>query len=734
MDAKYCESYADYQDVSVLINREEAIKAGRKFNEFHLAHRTYLPGFDQDDLCPLDDVTAATSAVLARRKIEDDLNTRSSVVVQGFGSQDWDSKQNEAKQSAIESRNGKMIKKLPIECWNNIHIPFEYSIKGDAKQNNIYELYPSANNPDYKTVVTHRLYLRILYSCLVDDRSQHGADFLVDYYLKDKNHPFETIFALHEYDNANYYPVRNPRVPLFAAKLYKFGWINKETYQQINDDIREYFGEYIAYYYAFLIHYIQSMLPMVIIGLIWFIVQLGAGTISVGGSTFYVLICVIWSTIMIEAWYRKESSLKYKWGMCRYTETEVPRPTFKGEVKVSEYNGDIIEDHKNIFKYWGKIVLSLSTMVLCIACVISIVVTIWILKRAWKDDAGRKMAIGIINSIQIKICNVLYTKLAYALNDFEQHRLVEDYYNHLVVKRIIFIVVNSFNSLFYMAFWDNSYDNNEDRLNSLRIQLITLFVMAIILGNFLEVVLPNMKEWFRKYKQNKKNEEGDELPKDVEAGIHVPAVSNAEIDDEITDPEGEFNDIRFTGGLEPEIILDIENQILAPRLPSTLDNVAEIVVLQGYIILFAVVLPIMPLFAYINAIFEIRVDVYNLVSSQRPFPLGADGIGVWRAVLSIFNTMAIFSNMAVIAWDTDLPEVVLGLKISGVIIWYFLICLFMLIAMVSIRLVLPNETMETKKAMARQEQCETLVTLLQDSTPNRDVSQVGQRKQLKQIS
>eukprot|EP00483_Globobulimina_turgida_P013324 UN13348 len=129
----------------------------------------------------------------------------------------------------------------------------------------------------------------------------------------------------------------------------------------------------------------------------------------------------------------------------------------------------------------------------------------------------------------------------------------------------------------------------------------------------------------------------------------------------------------------------------------------------------------MPLLAYINAIVEIRIDVYNLTGAQRPFPLGADGIGVWRAVLSIFNTLAIFSNMAVIAWDTNLPEVVLGLKISGKIIWYFLICLGMLMAMICVRLLLPDESAATKQAMARQEQCENLVTLLQDSSPKNKV-------------
>ena len=157
MDGKYAEAYADYSDMSVLINREEAIKAGRRFGEFHLANRTYLPGVDDSEWYYLDeDDSAMASSALTRKKVDQEMNTRATVVVQGYGSQDWDAQRNRQKRDADRPK----VKRLPLECWNNIHIPFEYSIKGDPEQFQIYELYPSANNPNYKTVVTHRLYLR----------------------------------------------------------------------------------------------------------------------------------------------------------------------------------------------------------------------------------------------------------------------------------------------------------------------------------------------------------------------------------------------------------------------------------------------------------------------------------------------------------------------------------------------------------------------------------------------
>eukprot|EP01083_Nonionella_stella_P231154 816506_1 len=695
MDAAYTEEYADYQDLSVLINREEAIEAGRGFCEFHLAHRTYLASRDADDQVAINESSDD----------ESDEDSRS-VIVTVFPE----------------------LKMLPIECWNNIHIPFEASIKLDEDQFNIYELYPAANDPSYKTVIHHRLYLRILYSCLVDDAAMKGANFQVDRYVADKNNPFVAIFALHEFDNRKFYPTRP--VPQFAEKLFScgktLGWIGRDTARELVDDVREYYGEYIAFYYGFLTHYIDSLLPMVVIGLIWFVVQLSAGTISVGGSAFYVLICVLWSTITIETWYRRESALKFKWGMCRYRETEVPRPMFRGKVKISYYNGDIIEDHSSIYKYWLKIAFSLSTMLLCIAIVIVIVGSIWILKRKWKNDPGYKMAIGVINAIQIKVFNFLYTKLAYALNNFEQHRLVVDYHNHLVVKRIIFMVVNSFNSLFYMAFYDDSYVDNEDRLNSLRIQLFTLFFTSIVIMNFLEIVIPQIPQWVRNYKQ-KKAANNENLEEHM-AIQHVQDETMQNVD-ELGDEE--LQDPRFNGGADKMIIFDIEKQLNSPSVASNLDNVAEIVILQGYIIVFAVVLPIMPLLAFLNSILEIRIDVYNLTGAKRAIPFAADGLGVWRAVLSCFNTLAVFSNMAVIAWDTNLTEMTLHLGESGKIIWYFTICIAILAVMISIRIMFPNESRATQQAIARQEQCENLVTLLQDSKHNHDDEDADTSKKTK---
>ena len=112
------------------------------------------------------------------------------------------------------------------------------------------------------------------------------------------------------------------------------------------------------------------------------------------------------------------------------------------------------------------------------------------------DNKELSLGLGVLNSIQIFVMNKVYTYLALKLNEWEQHRLEQEFYDNLVIKRIIFIIFNSFYSLFYIAFIDDNPANDEDenRLEAVKLQLITLFVTALVLQNTLEL-FPLLKQY-----------------------------------------------------------------------------------------------------------------------------------------------------------------------------------------------------------------------------------------------
>ena len=228
---------------------------------------------------------------------------------------------------------------------------------------------------------------------------------------------------------------------------------------------------------------------------------------------------------MIENWYRREWKLRFKWGMMNYEENEIPRPTFKGKITVSRENGEIIEDYKSWAGHILRRIFSLSSLLLCVSIVVVEVVGLIILKRDWSeewDSGGVTFTVGVINAVWIQITNRLYTWLALVLNEWEGHRLRQQFYDNLVIKRIIFIVFNSFYSVFNMAILDektyeyptDTYADKEEsdkqRLRDVQVTLVTLFGTAIVISNFMEIGFPWLFKKIKAFCAKKEEEEGNE--------------------------------------------------------------------------------------------------------------------------------------------------------------------------------------------------------------------------------
>jgi len=124
-----------------------------------------------------------------------------------------------------------------------------------------------------------------------------------------------------------------------------------------------------------------------------------------------------------------------------------------------------------------------------------------------------------------------------------------------------------------------------------------------------------------------------------------------------------------------------------------------------------IVFPIMPLLAAVNNYVELRVDFYNLINTQRPIPTTAAGLGVWKSVLSCFNIIAVFTNLGILVFRTELISTMLsdlGVPSGEIalVVFYFSFSLLLLFIIFVIRVVIDDQTESTKEAIARQEACE----------------------------
>jgi anoctamin-10/anoctamin-7 len=74
----------------------------------------------------------------------------------------------------------------------------------------------------------------------------------------------------------------------------------------IINDIRDYFGSYIAIYFGWLLHYTKYLIGAAIIGVIVFVVEMATHWgVDSRIAPFYSLFIALWATVYIEFWKRR---------------------------------------------------------------------------------------------------------------------------------------------------------------------------------------------------------------------------------------------------------------------------------------------------------------------------------------------------------------------------------------------------------------------------------------------
>ena len=77
-------------------------------------------------------------------------------------------------------------------------------------------------------------------------------------------------------------------------------------------------------------------------------------------------------------------------------------------------------------------------------------------KMGYSDDYTS--IVGVINSVAIPVLNVIFKKIAQKITDWEMHRTTDEYNNSIAMKLFCFQFVNSYTSLFFIAFRTRSFD------------------------------------------------------------------------------------------------------------------------------------------------------------------------------------------------------------------------------------------------------------------------------------
>jgi hypothetical protein len=300
---------------------------------------------------------------------------------------------------------------------------------------------------------------------------------------------------------AKWFPFHSEQTRRFFAQSWATWKVWKWCSPQPLDQMQAYFGEELTLYFAWLGFYNFALIGPALIGLGVFIAVIvltqtheadeigemglpnGARANYAAGvlNTVYAVLLMIWVTVYLEFWKRYNAELAFKWNMLDFEVSERSRPEYRGDIILGVHNrGEWIPFDKDdetlkrvhvvptIYsdpkKTKFKLGVSIMPLITILVVVVIIVLAVLALRLFLQKEvgAGAGGIIGsIIGAVLIIVFNVLYGKLAVVLADWENHRTDTEYQDSLITKTFLFQFVNTFASLYYIAFGKRANDFSE---------------------------------------------------------------------------------------------------------------------------------------------------------------------------------------------------------------------------------------------------------------------------------
>eukprot|EP01135_Chromosphaera_perkinsii_P007078 Nk52_evm17s684 gene=Nk52_evmTU17s684 len=468
-----------------------------------------------------------------------------------------------------------------------------------------------------------------------------------------------------------------------SALYHKWAHIgNIFKYQPIHL-IREYFGEKIAFYFAWMGFYVTWLIVPSLIGLLYLFYGLGtyddvdfsekacasgkhlcsttdedlapdtletlgeqctgikAATIFDNELTVpYSIFLALWTFLLLEFWKRTTTFYAFHWNVIGLQNQETNRVQYYGTKEtLNPVTGEtevVYPASKRLRKYLG----SFAVITLLTGCVIItlIAIIVYRLALASSESTGKygednsdgrlkaNLSASVLNFVAIVILGAIYRKVAVILNDWENHRTASLYEEHLIIKMFCFEFVNSYASLFYIAFFKGNFTGTpKDPIKlfgyrneacpfygcmaDLTVQMAIIFLGKQSIRTLKEVALPYARYKWATYRLGA-------TPKDMDAQW----------------------DRDYT--LQPFI--------------GMLREYLDIVLQFGYLTMFAAAFPIAPFIALIANACEIRVDAMKLLTkTRRPAAMRAESIGLWEGLLKFIAYAGILTNGALIAFRSN---------------------------------------------------------------------------------
>lgn len=388
--------------------------------------------------------------------------------------------------------------------------------------------------------------------------------------------------------------------------------------------IRNYYGEYLSFYFLWVMYFCKWTAFPSVIGIIVFSISVeppselkdsSVETIKGFSLRYYdimlIIMCImitVWASIFLKSWKQREKMFAYIWGMENYEKKELVDANFKPNKKVEFVFGENILTVSAWSANSRKFVSFLFMVIIVIIRVLSVLV-IFSFKRKEKVQNFRTNIIyGVITGVFNKIMSMTYDYLAKKLSLWENYEKYSQQQNSLAVKLILFEFVNNYSNLLYIAFVKPIYKEECLYNNCFKELEIQLYILLLINFSFnlYEIFAPLLYYRFqiRKY--------------------------------------------RKSALLQP-IQHSLDHQLLCVGYRTLIYEYNERIINFGFICLFSVFAPLTPMFVLMLTYLENYVDLYKLFNLVRvEFIDGANGIEIYNSIFKTFYFVGMITSIALI--------------------------------------------------------------------------------------
>jgi len=452
------------------------------------------------------------------------------------------------------------------------------------------------------------------------------------------------------------------------------------------DEIRDYFGEGVAFYFLFLAFIVRGLLFLMIPGTLcslgwWF------EDCKVMSQIVFTILLLIWSILILKFWKRREAYYVNKWGMCRHDSAshikEPLNPHFHGKKLPSKLDENMkvleAEPTKRFVGYIVSVTVSALFTCLILAGVAA--------NRYWAAHTSAAHALypALALSLQIQLGDKIWDLLLVdRLSGFEQHVTLYSFDQSRVAKSFVIKFLNGTVAFLYIAYIQPLSKDGRDACKGdctsyLRYQLMIVFLTYVTFG-FMDLGLPlvqvKLSAWWAERNAEKHGRKHFALS-----------------------------------------LLEQQAVMLAHTGADEQDGYLSVVLPLAFILMFGAILPCMVFLAFLALACQLRAHALKVSGVvRRTFPTRAEGIGTWDTIIRCLFYVANFNSTGMLVVHVgNLGEYVPGFayiaksmgtpidSLSANVVLFFILQNAGILLRLLLDAVVDDEDQQTKLEKARQD-------------------------------